>query len=172
MPPEMDLPGIPLLIPKIPVLTTTLVIRMLTTPILKAPIPIRKMILLLLPVRIKRHPRTETPHRVTLLRKNWMALILPKTGRNHLTDSIKMITLQRIVTQIVIPTVNPQICRTEMPDRATEMEVPAVATVVWAVATVIPAVEWKRQPITISFRSVVEKFTSTQAVTALTPTEI
>ena len=120
----------------------------------------------------ERHPRTETPHRVTLLRKNWMALILPKTGRNHLTDSIKMITLQRIVTQIVIPTVNPQICRTEMPDRATEMEVPAVATVVWAVATVVPAVEWKRQPITISFRSVAEKFTSTQAVTALTPTEI
>lgn len=63
----------------------------------------------------KKHPRTETPHKVALLRENRMALILPKTGRNHLTDLIKMITLQRIVTQIVIPTVNPQICRTETP---------------------------------------------------------
>ena len=105
------------------------------------------------------------PHKVALLRKNQMGLILPKTGLNHLADLIKMITLQRIVTQIVIPTVNQQICRTEM-------VVPAVATVLLAVATVVPAAEWKKQPITISFRSVAEKFISMQTVMALTPTEI
>ena len=45
-------------------------------------------------------------------------------------------------------------------------------TLIVGPGAVILAVEWKRQPITISFRSVAEKFTSTQAVTALTPTEI